>query len=88
VAQNGKAPSCAAAISGYVVGMDWQQLVSLAIVASAAVLLLGSRFRRRKYCFERVSRCGCLERLSSGPSGAIVFRARKGERPEVRLKLR
>jgi hypothetical protein len=68
--------------------MDWQQLVSLVVVASAAVLLLGGRFRRRKFSFERDTHCGCAAFQEASPQSSIVFRARKGERPEVRVKMR
>ena len=68
--------------------MDWQQLVSLLVVASAAVLLLGSRFRRRKFSFERDTHCGCAGVGQSSPQSSIVFRARKGARPEVLVKMR
>lgn len=68
--------------------MDWQQLVALGVVASAAVLLLGSRFRRRRFSFERDTHCGCAAVQESCPQGSIVFRARKGARPEVRVKMR
>ena len=68
--------------------MDWQQLVSLVVVACAAVLLLGSKFRRRKFSFERDTHCGCAAVPASSPLNSIVFRARKGERPEVRVKMR
>jgi hypothetical protein len=68
--------------------MDWQQLVSLVVVASAAVLLAGSRLRRRKFSFERSTHCGCAAGQASAPQGSIVFRARKGARAEVRVKMR
>jgi len=68
--------------------MDWQQLVSLMVVASAAVLLLGSKFRRRKFSFERSTHCGCAAVQEISPQSSIVFRARKGARPEVRVKMR
>ncbi len=68
--------------------MDWQQLVSLVVVAFAAVLLLGSKFRRRKFMFERDTPCGCAAVQTSSPRSSIVFRARKGARPEVRVKMR
>jgi hypothetical protein len=68
--------------------MDWQQLVSLLVVASAAVLLLGSRFRRRKFSFERDTHCGCSAVEETSPQNSIVFRARKGQRPEVLVKMR
>ena len=68
--------------------MDWQQLVSLALVASAAVLLLGRNFRRRKFSFQRDTHCGCALVSQSSPPASIVFHARKGARPEVRVKMR
>jgi len=58
------------------------------IVAAAAVLLLGGKFRRRKFSFQRDTHCGCAAIPSSGPQGSIVFRARKGQRPEVQVKLK
>ena len=68
--------------------MDWQQLVSLAVVGCAAVLLLGSRFRRRKFSFERDTHCGCAAVPASALRNTIVFHARKGERPRVLVKMR
>jgi hypothetical protein len=68
--------------------MDWQQLVSLVVVASAAVLLLGSKFRRRRFSLARETHCGCTATQRSAPQGSIVFRARKGERAQVLVKLR
>jgi hypothetical protein len=67
--------------------MDWQQAVSLVIVAVAAGALLWKRFRRRKFSFERDTHCGCSTRDASNAQGSIVFRARKGQRPEVHVKL-
>jgi hypothetical protein len=68
--------------------MDWQQLVSLVIVASAAVLLVGDRFRRRRFSFKRETHCGCAAVPEFSPQSSIVFRARKGTRPEVLVKMR
>jgi hypothetical protein len=68
--------------------MDWQQTVSLAVVASTAVLLVGSKFRRRKFNFERNTHCGCVAVQQSSPQSSIVFHARKGQRPEVLVKMR
>lgn len=79
---------CTTQVWGYVASMDWQQLVSLAVVASAAVLLAGSRVRRRKFSFERGTHCGCAGGRESSPQSSIVFRARKGARPEVVVKMR
>ncbi len=68
--------------------MDWQQLVSLVVVASAAVLLAWGKFRRRKFSFERDTHCGCAAVHESTPRSSIVFHARKGSRPEVWVKMR
>jgi hypothetical protein len=68
--------------------VEWQQLVSLIIVAAAAVLLAAGWWRRRKFSFQKDSHCGCTAVPSTGPSGSIVFHARKGQRPEVLVKMR
>jgi len=71
--------------------MDWQQCVSLLIVAAAGVLMLGGRLRRRRFSFQHGTHCGCAATVAqSGPqsSSSIVFRARKGQRPEVLVKMR
>ena len=68
--------------------MNWQQLASLSIVAAAAALLARGGFRRRRFRFERDTACGCAAALQTAPQGSIVFRARKGARPEVRVKMK
>jgi len=68
--------------------MDWQQLVSLMIVAVAAGWLVSSKFRRRRFSFQRETHCGCAPVASSAPQNSIIFHARKGERPEVLVKMR
>jgi hypothetical protein len=68
--------------------MDWQQLVSLMIVAGAAGWLAASKFRRRRFSFQRDTHCGCATVAASAPQSSLIFRARKGERPEVRIKMR
>ena len=79
---------CASRVWGYVASMDWQQLVSLGIVASAVVLLVRSRFGRRKFSFERDTHCGCAAVQESSPPGSIIFHARKGARPEIVVRMR
>jgi hypothetical protein len=68
--------------------MDWQAPVSLFIVAGTAFLLLRSRFGRHKYHFQEQSHCGCSSATSAIPKGTILFRARKGERPEVIVQMK
>ena len=78
--------SCTPDISDYLANMDWQQLVSLVIVGAAAALLLRARFRPRKFSFERDTHCGCSTAGGNAPQQSIIFRARKGERPQVLIK--
>jgi hypothetical protein len=68
--------------------MDWQQLVSLVIVAATAGLLLARGLRRRKFSFGRDTHCGCAGANAGGTQGSILFHARKGQRPEVVVKMR
>ncbi len=63
-------------------------MVSLLIVASAAGLLGWGRFRRRKFSFEQATHCGCATVSQSSRQSSIVFRARKGQRPEVQVRMR
>jgi hypothetical protein len=65
--------------------MDWQQCAALGIVAASAAGLIGGKFRRRKFG-QGISHCGC-DRNSSGSGQSIVFRARKGARPEILIKM-
>jgi len=64
--------------------MDWQQIAALSIVAITAALFVGSRLRRRKSALPCDSHCGCSGSSASGPS--VVYRARKGQRPEIIIK--
>jgi hypothetical protein len=68
--------------------MDWQQIVSLMIVALAAAALAWARMRRRKFSFARDTHCGCAGFTPSSPQGLIVFHTRKGERPQVLMKMK
>jgi hypothetical protein len=67
--------------------MDWQQLVSLAIVGATVAVLVWSRFRRKKFSFERDTHCGCASGREA-PGYSVVFRARKGGRPEIFVKMK
>ena len=79
---------CASRVWGYLHCMDWQQLVSLMIVAAAAGLLLAGKFRRRRFSFQGETPCGCGGVSRAGAQGSVVFRARKGGRPEVLVKMK
>lgn len=68
--------------------MDWQQLVALLIVATAATLLVWGRVRRRKFQFGRDTHCGCSAPAGAAAQSSIVFHARKGEPPRVLMKMK
>lgn len=68
--------------------MDWQQLVALLIVATAAALLVWGRVRPRKFQFGRDTHCGCSSPAGAATQSSIVFHARKGEQPRVLVKMR
>jgi hypothetical protein len=80
--------SCKLGNSGYLGNMDWQQLVSLAIVAAAAGLFGWSRLRARRFSFQRDTHCGCSGAHPPAVQSSIVFRARKGHRPEVQVRMK
>jgi hypothetical protein len=68
--------------------MYWQQVISLAIVALAAGLLVWGRFRRRKFSFARDTHCGCSTHGTAAEKSSILYRARKGERREVIVRMK
>jgi hypothetical protein len=79
---------CTVLISSYVATMNWQQLVSLAIVGVAAALLLRKQFRRRKFSFARDTHCcGCGNSQDTRSQPNVILRARKGERPQMVIKM-
>jgi len=79
---------CTAARLDCLAAMDWQQAVSLLIVAATAGLFLWARFRRRKFSLERDTHCGCASPGGPASKSSIIFRARKGERPQIVVKSR
>jgi hypothetical protein len=68
--------------------MDWQQIIALVIVGLTAGIFLWSRFRPRKFSLERDTHCGCGKGSQDAPKSSIVFRARKGEKPQITVKMK
>jgi len=68
--------------------MNWQQVVSLAVVAVVAGLFLRACLRRRKFSFERDTHCGCSASGAAADKNSIIYHARKGKRPVVTVKMR
>lgn len=67
--------------------MDWQQLASLCIVMATAGLLVRRELRRRGSQVGGVAQCGCAGLPHDRPGWALVFRARKGKRPEIHVRM-
>jgi hypothetical protein len=58
------------------------------IVAGAATALLWGRFRRRTFRLGQDTHCGCVGSQANASPNTIIFHARKGERPQVRVKMK
>jgi hypothetical protein len=68
--------------------MDWQQIVSLLIVATAAALMIRSRLQRRRFQFGRDTHCGCGSPSATRQPSSILFQARKGEPTRIIMKMK
>ena len=68
--------------------MNWQEVVCLIIVALTAGVFLWNLVRPRKFRIQRDTQCGCSAVHTSAPQSSILFHARKGERPQVIVKMR
>jgi hypothetical protein len=66
--------------------MDWQQVTALGIVGVTAGLFLRAKLRRKAFSFARDTHCGCSAPSGTSARGSIVFSARKGQRPVIRVK--
>jgi len=67
--------------------MDWQQMFALLIVAGTAGAFLWNKFRPRKFDFARDTHCGCSTGGDAGRKASVTFRARKGERSQIVVKM-
>jgi len=68
--------------------VGWQETVALSIVTLTAGVFLWQRLRPRKFSLQRDTHCGCASPGQSGAGPSIVFHARKGERPQVIVKMK
>ena len=69
-------------------GMGWQEWVALTIVALTAAAFAGSRLRLRKVPWARRAPCGCAAGSRFLSRGSVTFRARKGARAEVVVRMK
>ena len=79
---------CAGRERGYVEGVNWQEIVVLAIVGTTAGLFVWNRLRPRKFSLAKDTHCGCSGPGEVGRGSSMVFRARRGERPQVIVKMK
>jgi len=68
--------------------MGWQETAALSIVATTAAAFLWSHLRPRKFSFKGDTHCGCLSPGETASRSSIVFHARRGERPQVLVKMK
>ncbi len=65
--------------------MDWQQTGALLIVATTVLAFAWVRIRRHRV---NSSHCGCGGKTSNETPPGTVLRGRKGERPQLIVKLK
>lgn len=64
--------------------MDWQQGIALLIVLVTASLFVRGWWKRRSDQSVCGSQCGCAgSGTATPPKVSVVYRARKGERPQI-----
>lgn len=73
---------------GYCVGMDWQQIIALVIVAATAGIFAWRKLRPRKSPLGRDGHCDCAGGSQPADKSSIVFHTRKGERPQIIVKMK
>jgi hypothetical protein len=78
--------ACNVGETAYVQGMDWQQSAALTIVGITALSFAASWWRSRNQPRHAKVCCGGASRRNS-PQGRIIYRARKGHRPEIIVKM-
>jgi len=67
--------------------MNWQEIVALVIVGAAAFFLLRPHLRPPTTLRTPANPCGCSAVGAGGSKASIIVRSRKGERPQVILKM-
>jgi hypothetical protein len=68
--------------------MGWQEWSALTLVAGTVAAFAWGRVRRKKVLFGRHGLCNCASESHVTKQGSIVFRARRGERTEVAVKIK
>jgi hypothetical protein len=68
--------------------MAWQEMAAISIVAATMAAFGWSRFRRRPFGMKRKHACSCAAAGLESYQPSVVFRARRGERPQVLIRAR
>lgn len=68
--------------------MDWQEVTALGITGITAGLFAWSKFRPRKFSLERDTHCGCASAGGSAPKTSIIYRAKRGERSQIVMRMK
>jgi len=66
--------------------MAWQEIAALAIVGLTIGIMLWQLLRPRKFGAKKGLACGCAG-SSIPPRERIIFKARKGETPQILVKV-
>ncbi len=76
---------CLEQVRGYPEPVNWQEPAALVVVVLTAGILGWRWWRRRRAALSPggACRCGCAASLSSPPRETLVYRARKGQRPQL-----
>jgi hypothetical protein len=78
-----------AGVWAYVWGVNWQELLALGIVAVTAGLFVRSWVAgRRGGKLTAKGGCGCSGSGGLQGGNSVVYRARRGEKPEVVVKMK
>ena len=80
--------SCVGEETAYVGEVNWQEIAALGIVGMTAGLFVWNRFRPRKFSLTKDTHCGCSSPAETARGSSMVFRARRGERPQVLVKMK
>ena len=76
------------AFKGYVATMDWQTIAALLVVGLTAAILIANKFRGRPAGSACGGGCGCTAKIAEMPRETVVYHTRKGERPEIIVKMK
>lgn len=74
------------------VTMDWQEIAALTMVGATAAAFVWRKLRPPVLKFQRGSlqdsHCGCSTASIASPRQTIIYRARRGQTPQVIVKTR